>query len=202
MAVPTPAIPTFTDGTVLSASLLNALGANISNLFAYNQGGFHTQRPCVIAKQTTSQSIPAGGLDTLVSFNAAPVNTDNMWDASNANQLQINTPGIYWLFSQLRWPLLNGSIGNISGTVGDIIKGASSSILVNGTSTATNSVATQCAPYLNFGNGTATQCGALVNLAAGSAVYLNAWQNSISARSLSTDYGGSYLGAIFLTPSA
>lgn len=201
MAIPTPAVPTFTDGQVVHATDLNALGSSITNLFNYNQGGFSTQRPCVIASQTTGQSIPSIS-DTLVTFNTAAVNTNNMWVASQANQITIQTAGIYWLFSQIRWPSLTQSVGNISGTVGDILKAVSSSILLNGTNAQTNSVATQLIPYVNTGAGPATQCGLIANLAAGSTVFLNAWQSALGSQTLPTNFGGSYLGAIFLTPSS
>jgi hypothetical protein len=188
MATPTPAIPTFTDGQIVHAADLNALGSNITNLFNENQAGFRTQRPCVIAKQTTGQTLTTPNIDYLVNFQTAPVNTDNMWVSSVANQITIQHAGIYWLFGQVRWPPVAGT-------------GVSSSILLNGTSPS-NAASTQLIPCVNTGAGPATQNGLIANLAAGSVLYLDVWQNTGGSLTLPTDFGGSYLGAIFLTPSS
>src|ERR1043165_6085029 len=120
MSIPTPTIPTFTDGMIVHAADLNALAANLTNLYNYNQAGFVSQRPCVIAKQTTGQTL-ATNTDTLINFQSAAINTDNMWTASVPNQFTIQHAGIYWLFTQTKWP--TSAAGNA----------VSSSILVNGT---------------------------------------------------------------------
>ena len=186
MATPAPAIPTFTDGNLVHATDLNALASNLTNLYTYNQASFTSQRPCVIAKQTTGQSV-ANTTDTLMNFQAAAVNTDNMWVASVANQVTIQHAGIYWLFSQVRWPPTTGTA-------------VSSSILVNGTVPA-NAMGTQLIPAVNTGAGPATQNGLIANLAAGATAYVNAWQNTGASLTTPTDFGGTYLGAVFLTSS-
>lgn len=192
MPAPTPAIPSFVDGSVVHQADLNALASNLTNLFNENQGGFRTQRDCVITTRTTLQTIN-NSTDTLISFSSASVNTNNMWTASQPTQITIQTAGIYWIFGQVRWPVIAGSTQAM---------GMSGSILVNGTSYLANGVAAQlCAP-VNAGSGISAVVGCLVNLAVGAVVYLNAWQNTGAAVTTNTDGGGTFLGAIFLTPSS
>ncbi|GAA1030811.1 MULTISPECIES: TNF domain-containing protein [Amycolatopsis] len=191
MAVPTPTIPTFTDGQIVHAADLNGLGSNLTNLYNYLNAGFTSQRPCVIAKQTTGQSIP-NATNTLVNFQSAAVNTDNMWNASQPNQLTIQHAGIYLLYSQTRY----GAVAN------SLSEAVTTSLLVNGTAVPGNAVSTQAQIPPSIGAGTALMCISLVNLAAGSTVYLNAWQSTTGgAITLDTAYGGTYLAAVFLTPS-
>jgi hypothetical protein len=187
VTAPSPVLPSFTDGTLVHQGDLNALAQNLTNLYNHNQGGFRTQRPCVIAQTTTGQTINTGK-DTILTFQQALVNTDNMWIPSVTDRITVRTAGIYWIFSQGRWPTFS------SGFV-------STSTLVNGTS-VTNAVATQLIPCAASGSGPSTQNGVLINLAAGATVYLNGWQNSGADQTMRTDFGGTFLGAIFLTPSS
>jgi hypothetical protein len=191
LGTPSPVIPTFTDGVVVHQADLNALGTNLTNLYTYNQAGFRTQRPCVIVRQTSGQSV-TNTTDTLVSFNVADVNTDNMWVAGNPTVITIQHAGIYWIFTQARWGAFAGATLT---TVG------SPSILVNGTNPAANAVAQNVLPFVIGGAGSTSQAGWLGNLAAGSVIYLNVWQNIGGTATLQTNYGGSFLGAIFMTPS-
>jgi len=189
MATPTPTIPSFTDGMLVHATDLNALASNLTNLYNYNQASFNSQRPCVIAKQTTGQTINSG-TDTLVNFQTATVSTDNMWTASAPNKLTIQHAGIYWLFGQLRFPSI------VSSSVATIWSGA---ILANGTSFANAiSVNTQVAPQGAAGG---MSTGVIANLAVGATLYLNCFQSTGANQTLVTDAGGTYLGAIFLTSS-
>lgn len=191
MATPTPTIPTFTDGQIVHSTDLNALGSNLTNLYTYLNASFNSQRPCVIAKQTTGQSIP-GSTNTLVNFQTAVVNTDNMWVASVANQLTIQHAGIYLLYSQTRY----GAVANA------LNYAVTTSLLVNGTAVPGNAVSTAAMIPVSVGSGTALICMSLQNLAAGSTVYLNAWQSTGGGSvTLDTAYGGTYLAAVFLTPS-
>lgn len=191
MGVPSPVIPSFTDGVVVHQADLNALSSNLTNLYNYGNAGFTTQKPCVIVQQTSGQSIP-NTTDTLVTFNSALVNTDNMWTASVPTTITIQHAGIYWIFAQARWGAFGGAT---LGTVG------SPSILVNGTNPAVNAVAQNVLPFVSGGAGATSQAGVLVNLAAGAVVYLNVWQNIGGTATLQTNYGGTFLGAIFQTPS-
>lgn len=189
MATPTPAIPAFTDGMVVHATDLNALGSNLTNLYNYNQARFNSQRPCVIAKQTTGQTI-SNTTDTLVNFQTAVVNTDNMWTASVPNQITIQHAGIYFVFSQARYPAV------VSNALNQVL---TASLLANGTSFA-NAVATMGIIPPATGSGTGA-CFTVVNLAANATLYLNLWQSTGGSVTLGTDGGGTYLGAIFLTSS-
>lgn len=188
MVVPTPAIPTFTDGTVVHATDLNALGSNITNLYNYNQASFISQRPCVIAKQTTGQAL-TGATFTTVNFQATSINTDNMWTASVANQILIQHAGIYYVFSQLRYPVIS-PYNTANATDGYI--------LANGTAFGNSITGQSLIPTANS-IGTTIVATTIVNLAAGSTLYLGA-QSSVGV-TLDTGVGGSFLGAIFLTSS-
>jgi hypothetical protein len=190
MPLPTPPIPNFTDGQLLNAAGLNALAANLNNLYNYNQAGFFGQRPCVIARQTTGQNIP-NAVDTLLNFQTTNVNTDNMFVPSQPTQLTIQHAGIYYVYSQTRYGIVAAA---------SLAYGWTASLLANGTSFA-NAIGTQGQIPPQVGNGTVVS-GALVNLAAGATLYLNAWQSTGAIQTLGTDGGGSCLGAVFLTPSS
>lgn len=194
MTAPAPAIPSFVDGQVVHQGDLNALAQNLTNLYAYNQGGFRTQRPCVIAKQNNSQPVN-NQTDTLLTFNAAPVNTDNMWVVSAPDRLTIQTAGIYFLFSQVRWPSLSGI------NQGSVF---ASNLMVNGTNPLTNTIATQTALAIlqttPDNAGPTPQCATVANLSVGAVVYLDVWQNC-GNQVTQANFGSTFLGAVFLTPS-
>lgn len=190
MGVPSPTIPTFTDGSLLHATALNALASNLTNLYNYNQGGFSTQRPCVIAVQTTGQSIPNSS-DTLVNFNSAPVNTNNMWVASQPTQITIQTAGIYYLFGAIHYPLLGSPT---------LATDATAELRLNGTGPG-NAVMGADLPYVSNGAGTIPQTSYLANLASGAVLYLNAWHTAGASETLIASPYGSTLAAIFLTSS-
>jgi hypothetical protein len=191
MGIPTPTIPTFTDGMIVHATDLNALAANLTNLYLYNNAGFTTQKPCVIAKQTSGQNIPNNS-NTLLNFQTAAINTDNMWTASVPNQVTIQHAGIYLLIGQVMYPQLGGAtIGTNGGA----------SICVNGTTPITNAVAVNGNNAGQNSPQPTGQMSTLVNLAAGATVFLNAAHTFGSTQTLLTTYGASYLAAIFITPS-
>ena len=189
MGIPTPTIPSFTDGMLVHAVDLNALAANLTNLYNYNNAGFTTQKPCVIATQTSSQPI-ANTTDVLVSFQTAAVNTDNMWTASAPTQLTIQHAGIYLIVGSVHYPILGGATTSTVGTA---------NIWINGTS-PTNAVIGANQPAVTAGAGIVPTCVTLQNLAAGATVYLDAFHTFGSTQNLVVGYG-SYLAAMFLTPS-
>lgn len=195
-AVPTPAIPSFTDGTVVHQADLNALASNLTNLYNYGQAGFKSQADCVIARATSTQSVTTN-TDTLCAFQTASVNTNSMWVGSQPTQLTIQTAGIYLLIGQVVFPQVNGP------SQANFIQ---AQIMVNGTNPVTNSVgATNLVMEGNtYGSGgTIFPIVSLINLAAGAVVYLN-MRIALASGSLSTAtvYGGCYLGAIYQTPTA
>ncbi|MFD2421678.1 hypothetical protein [Amycolatopsis pigmentata] len=187
MATPTPAIPTFTDGQIVHATDLNALASNLTNLYNYNQASFTSQRPCVIAKQTTAQGTTAGTFTT-ANFQAAVINTDNMWTASVPNQVTIQHAGIYYVFSQTRYPTTAYNTANA----------VDAYILANGTAFS-NSITGQSMIPTGNSIGTTIVATTITNLAAGSTLYLGVQTNFNF--NLDTGVGGSFLGAIFLTSS-
>jgi len=186
---PTPAIPSFTDGTVVHQADLNALASNLTNLYGSNLGGFFTQAPTVLVKQTTAQTV-SNTTDTLVDFHSAVINNDNMWIPSVANQLVVQHAGVYWLYAQARWPPISVGGGTTFSNV------LAQRILVNGTSLA-NTVAYVTAPILN--GEAATQLGTIVSLAVNATVYLDVWHNAGASITLKTDAGSSFLSATFIT---
>lgn len=193
MTAPAPPIPSFTDGQVVHQGDLNALSQNLINLYNYNQGGFRTQRPCVIVRQTVGQSIP-DNVDTVVNFQTAPVNTNNMWVPSQPDRLTIQTPGIYLLNGQVYWisipnPTLATNMGGY--------------LCVNGTNAGINAVGAGGTNAGQSAAGPTANMAALVNLSQGATVYLEATHTTGAgiSRTLRTDYGGTFLAAMFITPS-
>lgn len=192
MGVPSPVIPSFTDGTVVHQADLNALASNLTNLYAYNQGGFNTQRPACMAVQTVVQSV-ANNTASLVSFNSAPVNVGNMWVASQPAQITIQVAGVYYLFGQARYNAAAGA------TLGIISRG---NIMINGTAPATNSVCNTDVPFMTVGNGPSSPAWFVSNLAVGATVYLDTLQNTGGAINTTLGYGGSFLSAFFVAAPA
>jgi hypothetical protein len=193
MAVPTPIIPTFTDGMIVHSTDLNALASNITNLYTYNQTGFQSQKPAVIATQTTGQNV-ATGADTLVTFQAASINTDNMFTASVPDHITIQHAGIYLIIGTVPYPTLAGTATPTMGMTANI--------WVNGT-TPSNAVVGADIPAINSGGGAGPTPVAvtLQNLAVGATVYLDAYQTSGGTQTLRTSPYGASLMAMFLTPS-
>jgi hypothetical protein len=192
MPAPTPAIPSFTDGQLLAAAPLNALASNIQNLYNYNQSGFKTQRDCVIAVQNTPQTLN-GNVDTLVTFNTTTVNTNNMWIPSQPTQLTVQVAGIYWIFGQIRWPVIASATFPANW--------GQANLLQNGTNPNTNTISMNVVPFTTVPSGSASQVGCIANLAAGATLYLDAYPVWTGSAALQTSFGSSYLGAVFLTPS-
>jgi len=188
VAIPTPVIPSFTDGTVVHQADLNALASNLTNLYNYNQGAFNSQRPACMAVQTVTQGV-ANSTATLVNFNSAPVNVGNMWVGSQPTQITIQIAGIYYLFGQVRYP------ADASGTLGIVCRG---NIMINGTNPATNSVSNTDVPFPTVGNGPTAAAWFVSNLAAGAVVYLDTLHNAGAGINTSLLYGGSFLSAFFV----
>lgn len=191
MGVPSPALPSFIDGSVVHFGQLMALAQNLSNLYNYNQGGFNTQRPCVICTQTTAQPV-ANTTDTQVAFQSAPVNTANMWVPSQADTITIPTAGIYLIYGMIRYSTFSSATLATTATANLWVNGRSASNVVNGSDM----------PYIASGGGTTPQFIHLANLATGATLYLDAWQSSGGTTNLQVSPYGSIFAAIFLTPSS
>jgi hypothetical protein len=180
------------DGTVVHQADLNALAQNLTNLYGYNQGGFATQRPAALAQQTSAQTIPTS-TDTLLTFNAATINTDNMWVASQPAQLTIQVAGIYILFAQTFWPGNRAVSGATPWVTMDILVNGTSGTAVSHAGCGVISSATTATP----GAGLFSMIPA--NLASGGTVFLSCNQNYGASVPLPVSRGGAYLGAIYMT---
>jgi len=189
MATPSPTIPTFTDGLVVHATDLNALASNLTNLYNYNQASFNSQRPCVIVKQTTGQSI-ANNTNVLINFQSALVNTDNMWTASVANQITIQHAGIYLIIGQTCYPQAGAPTVTTTNAA---------NILVNSTNPSTNAVSSSGGGGGINASGPCT--ATLQNLAAGATVFLNTAHTYGGTINLLTTFGSSWFSAIYITSS-
>lgn len=191
MATPTPAIPAFTDGTVVHATDLNAISSNLTNLYTYGQASFNSQKPCALVRQTSTQAI-ANNTNVQMNFQAVSVNTDNMWTASNPGQLQVQKAGIYLIQGQAFFSLVAGmTTGQTGGCY----------LCVNGTTPATNAVAAGASNMSTQNCGPTGNVSALVNLAVGATIFLVAVQTSGASNNTLTTFGGSYLSAIYQTSS-
>jgi len=164
VTTPSPAIPSFTDGTVVHQADLNALGSNLTNIYNYLLGGFRTEPPIVVAQQTVAQTI-ATGVTAQMSYDTAVVNTNSMWVSSSPTQITIQTGGIYLALHHVVW--------NASYT-GYRFCG----ITLNGTTTPTNYI-TNATYYDNSAaGGTSTLCAAVYPLSVGAVLYPLAGQGS------------------------
>lgn len=190
MGIPTPAIPSFTDGTVVHQADLNALAANLTNLYNYNQGAFNTQRPCCLAYQTVSQTV-SSSTDTIVNFGAASPNVGGMWVSGASTQITIQIGGIYWVFGQTRCPTITGATFPANFMVANI--------LANG-ATVANAVAANLVPISTSGGGSTAHAGTIISLAANATLFLDVFTNGFGT-SLQTNFGSSFLGAVYLGSS-
>jgi hypothetical protein len=191
VAIPSPTIPSFVDGTVVHQADLNALATNLTNLYNYNQGAFNTQRPNVMAVQTVARSI-ANSTETTMTYDSAGPNVGNMWIASQPTQLTIQIAGSYFIFGQVRYGTLGGA------TLGTVARG---NILINGTNPAANAVSNTDVPFMTVGNGTTSAAWYVANLAAGATVYMSTLQNSGAAMFTALVYCGSFLSAFYIGSS-
>lgn len=176
---PVPAVPTWTDGAVMHQYDLNCLPANQTNLYAYNLGGFRTNKP-LAAVRCTTQTIP-NAVDTQVFWDTKDLDYDSMWSPSSTGQLTVNTAGIYRIYLQC----------SQSGPTAVIV----CYICINGTSTQNNSVGTM-APS----TGLTVAATATVGLAAGSVIYGFFYQATGSSQLVLTTSGGTRLTAEWLGP--
>lgn len=180
MTAPTPAISTFTDGVVCHAADLNSLGSNITNLYNFTMAGFRTRKPQVAVHLANSAFSVPNATETNIIFDAADVNTDNMWLSTSGGQFTVNTAGTYLVYLQA---LTQGTFASYSVT-----------ITVNGTSTSTNGVARFTA-QADGGN-----VSAVLPLAAGATIFGFVLQNTGAAINLATTFGGARMFAYWISP--
>ncbi|MGH7743338.1 MAG: hypothetical protein ACREQ5_00750 [Candidatus Dormibacteria bacterium] len=178
-------MPTFTDGTVPTAANLNAIATGINNLGVLLTGVAATRQtiPTASAYINTTHSIP-NNADTLVTFDAATINEDNLWVPS-VGWHTVNTTGVYVVWAQVDWDY------NATG-----IRAAH--VLVNGTSIPTNSVAAIAVNTSAVaGIGTASiAVSPPLSLASGVPVSLSVYQNSGVALNIIPNESGTSLTLI------
>lgn len=95
MTAPTPPLPTFTTGEVVTAAKLNSLSENIADAYAATMGGFLTDPPVVCATITRENVEIPTNVDRLIKFDDAAIDTDHMWSAQQQEYLVFNAPGIF-----------------------------------------------------------------------------------------------------------
>ncbi len=169
-----PTMPTFVDGTVPHAADLNAIGANIQNLYNITSGGVRYQpytpsgkgpiKPlCVLSVTNPAFVLPdtdAFGAPSYVEWDTVLANTDGNWSPLDPAFIEITTAGLWRLHFQV------GIVGSVSNPDDQVV----AQILVNGTTPSSNGVATAMA----FGQ--AVGCSATLQLAEGTFLYAFASQ--------------------------
>ena len=138
-----PALPSFVDGTLVHQADLNSLVSNINVAALQNFGKQQPAqyvKPLCLVHLTTTQTITTG-TETLVSWGATDVSTDNMWVSSQPTQMTVQTAGTYTLgFSAV---FTNGLTTSTNSSEGRI--------MVNGTVPATNTVGGNTTSIYNGG---------------------------------------------------
>lgn len=189
MTAPSPAIPSFADGTALHANPLNALAANLTNLYNFTLGGFLNAPNFCITNQTIAQSLANTPTLTVLTFQSTVVNNGNMWTASQPTQLTIQTAGTYLLVGKVRYGAAAAGTFRFA------------EIMINGTSSPGNVVADSVAPPGSAGSGSAATAVIAYKLAAGATVFLGALQDSGAALNSNVNaVVNSSLIAVWLSP--
>jgi hypothetical protein len=183
------ALTSFVDGTFPHQADLNNYGSNIDALCQLTTGKTAasgvSSKPLCRVSLNANQSIPDSTI-TVVSWNAAGANTDNMWVASQPTQLTVQTAGWYAILLQDSW-------------TGATQSNRSCGIMINGTSEATNGVAKNW--FAGSLNGPwYHQVVAYEHLAAGATIYGYVYQVSGGALNLVTSVPGTYLSARWDAP--
>lgn len=165
MTAPTPAIPSFVDGTVVHQTDLNALASNLTNIYSYLLGGFRTQPPIAVIQQNNAQTIASGASGAAFVLDTAVLNTNNMWTPSVPSQITIQTAGTYLVLFHVEWG---------AAFTGYRFCG----VTLNGTTIPTNYLAN--APYYDpsLVSGASTLCAAVYPLSIGAELYPLAGQGS------------------------
>jgi hypothetical protein len=187
VTAPTPALPSFVDGTAPSAGDLNALTTNINNLYGYGQGGFRTLRPMVVLRTTRSRTLP-NNADTVMQWDVDDVDTDDMWTGIVSEVVSINTAGVYRVGLQVAADANPGSKTLLAGR-----------ILLNGTSGSADAISSSFAPYEAL-TSSIVSVSVVAPLAAGDELRFSAIQQSGSTVNLGLGSGGSRAFALWVSP--
>lgn len=178
-------LPTFTDGTVVTAANLNALSTGVNSLGTLLTGldPTHQVIPTVSAYINQTHPIPTGA-DTLAPFDATSINEDYLWIPSVGHPV-VNTAGNYICWAQVNFDY------NATGI-------RAGHLLVNGTSVGSNAVAAGSGNTSSVaGIGTAfLMISPPLVLAVGTPVYLSVFQNSGGPLNLIPNESGTSLSLI------
>lgn len=183
---PTPAIPTFVNGTAYHAADVNALGSNVGNLWSYTMGGFRTYKPLCTVRILGSVTVTDNAYTTLL-FDTNDLQTDGMFDSylsavNGYTGLVVRTAGVYRLSMQYTMPAGGFLTGLTEGHV-----------CVNG-QTMANAVS-GCVII-----GRASNSEATVGLSVGAQIYAVVYQHTGASVNSDSTWGGSYLTAEWLSP--
>lgn len=182
-------MPTFTDGVVVHQASLNSLSTGINNLSTYVLGAAPPRSyvPMVALRQASVQSVPNAS-DTLVNWDTADANNDNMWTGSSPNVVTVRTAGTYAFWAQGTFAA-NGTNDRYMW------------LLMNGTNAATNSIAESHQPGYSGIDGNLLGSFALMpSLAVGATFYVDLWQNAGGAINTGTGRACSRLYAWRIGP--
>jgi hypothetical protein len=177
-------MPTFTDGVVVHQASLNALSTGINNIFLLMTGVVapRTYVPTATAKINTPH-LTANTTDTVITFDQAGVNNDNIWTAGQ-QAFTIQTGGVYLAMAQANFTANNTGVRTCG-------------ILLNGTSVAANSVArgSQKSPSATD-LATFNAMTAPMSLAPGATLYFTCWQSSGGNLNLDNTLSGAFMSVI------
>jgi hypothetical protein len=176
-------LPVFRDSVMVHDVDLNALVANINNLYAVVMGavGNTGTRPELALRVTNAARTCNRNTDVPVVWDVADVDTDTMW--TSGSTITINTTGTY---------VLNAQVGT-DGSAGD---GMSLFIVINGLVTSSNAVA--CWREQRSYRG---RCTATVSLVAGATITVILNHTAASNRHFSTTKGGCRFTAAYIGPA-
>lgn len=179
-------MPTFTDGVVVHATSLNSLSTGINGISSLLTGAVAPRAyvPTATAFINTPH-LTANATDTIITFDVAGVNNDNIWTAGQ-QPFTVQTAGIYIAWAQANYT------ANATGV-------RTAHILLNGTSVATNAVARGSIPAPS-GTDLGTLCLKTppMSLSAGATLYFSGWQSSGGGLNLDYLLSGTFMAVMRL----
>lgn len=177
-------MPTFTDGVLVNATILNALstGVNAVNTVATGAAAPRAYVPTAVVKISSLQSI-GNNANTVVTWNTAGINNDAMW--SSGNTVTIKTAGVYVAWLQ---PHFTAAANGIRAGY----------ILLNGTAIG-NAVASRFTNPISSGDGNFYPLMTPpMQLAVNATLAAMVYQNSTLSLTLDTSDSGMYMAVVRL----
>lgn len=169
--------------TVLAAATVDEYADEIERVTrgVFGNSNTLTQKPITKVRRTSAQSITSVTF-TVVTWQAADIDTGGMWDPGTPNRITFITPGVWLLVGcprfnstagQKRIYVTKNSTNHLTSTIGLTDAGAGAAVI---------------------------QVSVPARFVAGDQVYLVAYQDSGAAQNLDTDVGGTYVNAFWLGP--